>query len=315
MNQQVHSIDRDQRTQRRSQLDPLADGNGNQRRKQHVQASNKPSLGGSGEAHAVGLQPEDDNQHESEPDAIQHAAPGNGDSLGANNDEHHQTGERKAQPHQRAHRETAVEHDACRRKAETPYRRHQRDDEHCRGVGDSRRIGPRIHLAGTRKRLPLRAVAGRSQEVIAVLRLHSAGPRCAQDDSKRCEESYRVGLLLSISPFTRSTNASVLTEPSARSCPRTRTFTSPASISLSPTTSWNGTFCIACSRIFAVIFSLRTSTCTRTPAAFNLSPTSFAYAWCFSPIGTTTTCVGESHTGNAPAYCSMSTPKKRSTEP
>src|ERR1019366_584233 len=33
--------------------------------------------------------------------------------------------------------------------------------------------------------LPLRAVAGRSQEVIGVLRLHSAAPRCAQDDSKK----------------------------------------------------------------------------------------------------------------------------------
>ena len=47
-------------------------------------------------------------------------------------------------------------------------------------------------------------------------------------------------------------------------------------VSLSPTTSWNGTFCMACSRILAFIFSLRRSTCTRTPAAFSFSPTSFA---------------------------------------
>src|ERR1019366_958474 len=107
--------------------------------------------------------------------------------------------------------------------------------------------------------------------------------------------------LLSISPFTRSTNASTLADPSALSCPRTRTLTSPASISLSPTTSWNGTFCMACSRILAFIFSLRTSTCTRTPAALSFSPTSLAYAWCFSPMGTTTTCTGDSHTGNVPA--------------
>ncbi len=57
-------------------------------------------------------------------------------TFGANDGEHHHAGERKAQPHQRAHGETAVEHNARRRKAEAPYRRHQRDDEHGAGVRD-----------------------------------------------------------------------------------------------------------------------------------------------------------------------------------
>ncbi len=55
MNQQVHSIDGDQRAQRRGQLHSLADGDGNQRRKQYVEAGDEAGLGGGGEAHAVGL--------------------------------------------------------------------------------------------------------------------------------------------------------------------------------------------------------------------------------------------------------------------
>ena len=85
------------------------------------------------------------------------------------------------------------------------------------------------------------------------------------------------------------------------SFPRVRTFTFPASASLSPTTSKKGTFCMACSRIFAFIFSLRASTSTRTPIAFNCAATLFAYSACRSLIGIITACTGDSHTGNAPA--------------
>src|ERR1700730_9960116 len=86
---------------------------------------------------------------------------------------------------------------------------------------------------------------------------------------KECApHAYSPGLFCSISCLIFSTN-STANISSVFSLPRVRTFTFPASASLSPTTSRNGTFCIACSRIFAFIFSLRESTCTRTPIALS----------------------------------------------
>ena len=115
-----------------------------------------------------------------------------------------------------------------------------------------------------------------------------------------CGELYSPALFSLISFAIFSTN-SAAGMSSVFSFPRVRTFTFPASASLSPTTSRNGTFCYACSRIFAFIFSFRASTCTRTPAAFSWSATLFAYSPCRSAIGIITTCTGDSHTGNAPA--------------
>src|ERR1039458_576212 len=67
---------------------------------------------------------------------------------------------------------------------------------------------------------------------------------------------YRVVLFSAISFLIFSTNSAAGVS-SVFSFPRVRTFTFPDSASLSPTTSRNGTFCSACSRIFAFIFSLR----------------------------------------------------------
>src|ERR1039458_972144 len=101
-----------------------------------------------------------------------------------------------------------------------------------------------------------------------------------------------------VAPF--STNSPVVMS-SVFSFPRVRTLTLFASDSLSPTTSRNGTFCIACSRIFAFIFSLRESTSTPTPVARSCCATFSAYSTWRSAIGIIATCTGESHTGNAPA--------------
>src|SRR5208337_1696779 len=243
--------------------------------------------------------------HQAKPGAIHHAAPGDGNPFGADDGEHQQAGQRKADAHQRTHGEAAVEHDACHGKTEAPHRCDGGDDEHRGGVGD---FGLSAHCCHRLKTIQPRMNTDQIRSEI--LRAKNPCNPCTSVAAFRREvleshgssgSSYSVAALLSISPFTRSTNASALTEPSALSWPRTRTLTSPASISRSPSTSWNGTFCMACSRILAFIFSLRTSTCTRTPAAFSLSPTSLAYAWCFSPIGMTTTCTGDSHTGKAPA--------------
>src|SRR5579863_3535924 len=80
--------------------------------------------------------------------------------------------------------------------------------------------------------------------------------------------TYRVGFFSVISFLIFSPNSSAGMS-SVFSLPRVRTFTLPASASLSPTTNRNGTFCMACSRILAFIFSLRASTSTRTPMAFS----------------------------------------------
>src|SRR5947209_9328461 len=104
-----------------------------------------------------------------------------------------------------------------------------------------------------------------------------------------------------ISFFTRSANSSTATVPSGCCWPRTRTFTVPASASFSPTTSRNGTFCRVCSRTLAFIFSLRSSDCARMPASLSCCQTLVPYSVCFSLMGITATCTGESHTGKAPA--------------
>src|SRR5439155_18538278 len=75
--------------------------------------------------------------------------------------------------------------------------------------------------------------------------------------------THKFEVLSEISFIIRSQNSSALIS-SVFSLSRVRTFTFPASASLSPTTSMKGTFCIACSRIFAFIFSLRASTSTLT---------------------------------------------------
>jgi hypothetical protein len=92
-------------------------------------------------------------------------------------------------------------------------------------------------------------------------------------------ESQLVALRFAsdISFLIFSTNSPVAMS-SVFSLPRVRTFTLFASDSLSPTTSRNGTFCMACSRIFAFIFSLRESTSTRTPAARSCDATFSAYS-------------------------------------
>src|ERR1700724_1347291 len=117
---------------------------------------------------------------------------------------------------------------------------------------------------------------------------------------KSAECHYNVALFSAISFLIFSTNSAVPMS-SVFSFPRVRTFTLFASASLSPTTNRNGTFCIACSRIFAFIFSLRESTSTRTPATRSCAATLSAYSVCRSAIGIMATCTGESHTGKAPA--------------
>src|SRR5271155_126963 len=112
--------------------------------------------------------------------------------------------------------------------------------------------------------------------------------------------SYKTALFSAISFLIFSKNSDVPMS-SVFSFPRVRTLTLLASPSLSPTTSRNGTFCMACSRILAFIFSLRESTSTRTLAARSCAATFSAYSVCRSAIGIIATCTGESHTGNAPA--------------
>src|SRR4051794_31511863 len=59
----------------------------------------------------------------------------------------------------------------------------------------------------------------------------------------------------------------------------------------------------------------RSSTCTRMPAALSRCAMPCAAGACASEIGMTLTCSGASHTGNAPAKCSMRLPMKRSSVP
>src|ERR1700730_16902759 len=122
---------------------------------------------------------------------------------------------------------------------------------------------------------------------------------CRTVPRKSAECHYNVALFSAISFLIFSTNSAV-SMSSVFSFPRVRTFTLLDSDSLSPTTSRNGIFCMACSRIFAFIFSLRESTVTRTPAARSCDATFSAYSECLSAIGIIATCTGESHTGNAP---------------
>ena len=104
----------------------------------------------------------------------------------------------------------------------------------------------------------------------------SAAPlREKRAGEKRAAQSS-FALRLSISRFTRAAKSALGTEPSALSWPRTRTLTCPLSCSLSPTTRMKGTFCMACSRILAFIFSLRASTSTRAPIAFSSALTLLA---------------------------------------
>ena len=127
-----------------------------------------------------------------------------------------------------------------------------------------------------------------------------SAPLRARGPSARDPADYKVRLFSAITFLIFSTNSSV-GRSSVFSFPRVRTLTLLASASLSPTTSRNGTFCMACSRIFAFIFSLRESTSTRTPAARSCEPTFSAYSTWRSAIGIIATCTGDSHTGNAPA--------------
>src|SRR5256714_452394 len=108
-------------------------------------------------------------------------------------------------------------------------------------------------------------------------------------------------------------SASVIAPMSPRE--RSRTATLPSSISRSPQTSMKGIFCNCAVRIFAPIWSPRTFNSTRKDAARSSRAMPSAYSFTRSVIGSTATCTGASQRGKAPAYCSMSTPKKRSTEP
>jgi len=76
-----------------------------------------------------------------------------------------------------------------------------------------------------------------------------------------------------------------------------------------------GIFISAPCRIFACTRSLLSSRVARTPAPFSAASTCAAYALLFSLIGSTRTCSGASHTGNAPAKCSIRNPTNRSIDP
>jgi threonyl-tRNA synthetase len=96
---------------------------------------------------------------------------------------------------------------------------------------------------------------------------------------------------------------------------RSRGLTAPASASRSPTTTMTGTFCSWASRSLACIRSERSSTSTRIPASKRRSRTSAAYSAWRSAIGTIATWTGATHSGKAPAKCSVMTPMKRSNVP
>ena len=72
-------------------------------------------------------------------------------------------------------------------------------------------------------------------------------------------------------------------------------------------TSMTGTFCSWASRTLACIRSERSSTSARRPAAASASRTVAAYSRWRSAIGMTITCTGASHSGKAPAKCSVMT--------
>ena len=72
---------------------------------------------------------------------------------------------------------------------------------------------------------------------------------------------------------------------------------------------------MAASRILAPIFSGPTPAVARRPAACSASMTLTAYSLDCSLMLSTVTCTGASHSGNAPAKCSVSTPMNRSMEP
>ena len=58
-------------------------------------------------------------------------------------------------------------------------------------------------------------------------------------------------------------------------------------------------------RFLAPSLSLLVSARARRPFSVRKSTTVFAYSFCFSLTVMTTACSGASHTGNAPAVCSM----------
>jgi len=70
---------------------------------------------------------------------------------------------------------------------------------------------------------------------------------------------------------------------------------------------------MACSRIFAFIFSLRESTVTRTPAAFSWVATFCAYSTWRSAIGIIATCTAKARRGTLRVVFDQYT-KKRSTD-
>ena len=76
-----------------------------------------------------------------------------------------------------------------------------------------------------------------------------------------------------------------------------------------------GVFSSSASRILRPTDSLRSSSCTRTPAARSVATTPSAASLKRSAIGSTTACTGASHTGSSPARCSIRIPMKRSKEP
>src|SRR5579871_4754124 len=169
----------------------------------------------------------------------------------------------------------------------------------------NKRIGPLgLFLGIERSRGHQRSVVmGPQVQVAGVDHRQDAGACCHDTelfDVRHRGNTYTPGLFSAISFLIFSTN-SAAGMSSVFSFPRVRTFTFPASASLSPTTRRNGTFCMACSRILAFIFSLRASTSTRTPISLSCEATLFAYSAWRSLIGIIATCTGDSHTGKAPA--------------
>ena len=98
--------------------------------------------------------------------------------------------------------------------------------------------------------------------------------------------------------------------------PRLRTATVPLSASLSPRMSRYGSSGCGLRRSSCRSSRLRRSFSTRSPAASSAAAT-FSAASCRA-VGDRAercTCTGASHTGNAPAKCSVMMPMKRSMEP
>jgi hypothetical protein len=154
MHQQVEAVAGDDRSQRGRELHVLAYDDGDEWREQHVKPGDEAGLGRGGEAHAVGLRPEDGGQHQSQPDAVQHAAPDDRNAPGANNDKHQQAGQHKAHAHQSADGDAAVEGKARHGKTESPDDSRGRDQEDRSGVGDDggmRRVA--VHALQAREQI------------------------------------------------------------------------------------------------------------------------------------------------------------------